>query len=68
MVVSAGAMVVAPRDIPHRFRNVGPGQGRFLLTIIPGRFANYFFEVAGVLDNRTALEALGAKYGVETLA
>jgi quercetin dioxygenase-like cupin family protein len=47
MAVSAGTMVVAPRDIPHTFRNVEPDEGQFLLTFIPGRFANYFIEADG---------------------
>ena len=68
MAVSAGAMVVAPRDIPHTFRNVGPDEGRFLLTFMPGRFANYFIEADGVPDNdRPAIKALFAKYDVEIL-
>jgi quercetin dioxygenase-like cupin family protein len=68
MAVSTGAMIVAPRDIPHSFRNVGPDQGRFLLTFIPGRFADAFIEAASVPENnRTAVEALFAKYEVEIL-
>ena len=65
---SAGAIVVAPGDIPHTFRNVGPDEGRFLLTFIPGRFANYFIEADGVPDNdRAAIKARFAKYEVEIL-
>jgi quercetin dioxygenase-like cupin family protein len=68
MAGSAGAMVVAPRDIPHTFRNVGPDEGQFLLTFIPGRFANYFIETDGEPDNdRAAIKALFAKYDVDIL-
>jgi quercetin dioxygenase-like cupin family protein len=68
MTVSAGAMVVAPRDIAHTFRNVGPDEGRFLLTFIPGRFANYFIEADGLPDNeRAAIKAVFANYDVEIL-
>jgi quercetin dioxygenase-like cupin family protein len=64
----AGAMAVCPRDVPHTFRNVGPGEGRLLLTVIPGRFADYFVEVDGVPDgDRAAVKALCAKYDVEIL-
>ncbi len=64
----AGALVVGPRDIRHTFRNVGPREGRLLLTVIPGRFANYFLEVDGVPDgDRAAIKALCAKYEVEIL-
>jgi quercetin dioxygenase-like cupin family protein len=68
MAVSVGVMVVAPRDIPHPFRNVGPHEGRFLLTFIPGRFANYFIEADGVPDNdRAAIKALFAKNDVDII-
>jgi quercetin dioxygenase-like cupin family protein len=63
-----GALVVGPRDIPHTFRNVGSTEGRLLLTVIPGRFANYFIEADGVPDNdRAAIRALCARYDVEIL-
>lgn len=64
----AGAIVVGPRDIPHTFRNVGSEDGRLLLTVIPGRFANYFIDVDGVADDdHAAIRALIAKYDVEIL-
>jgi quercetin dioxygenase-like cupin family protein len=64
----AGALVVGPRDIPHTFRNVGQDEGRLLLTVIPGRFANYFLEVDGVPDHdRAAIRALASRYEVEIL-
>jgi quercetin dioxygenase-like cupin family protein len=64
----AGAMAVCPRNIPHTFRNVGPTTGKLLLTVIPGRFADYFAEVDGVPDNdRAAIKTLCAKYDVEIL-
>jgi hypothetical protein len=47
---AAGAIVVGPRNIPHTFRNIGSQDARLLLTVIPGRFANYFIEVDGVDD------------------
>lgn len=65
---SAGALVVGPRDICHTFRNVGSSEGRLLLTVIPGRFANYFIEVDRVPDhNHAAIRALCAKYDVEIM-
>ena len=63
-----GAIVLGPRDIPHTFRNVGSKDGRLLLTVIPGRFANYFIEVDGMRDeDHAAIRALAAKYDVEIL-
>ncbi|MBY0526858.1 MAG: cupin domain-containing protein [Gemmataceae bacterium] len=63
-----GAMAVCPRDIPHTFRNVGDTDGRLLLTVIPGRFSNYFIEVDKVEDgDKDAIRRLCAKYEVEIL-
>jgi mannose-6-phosphate isomerase-like protein (cupin superfamily) len=63
-----GAMVVGPRNIPHTFRNVGSQDGHLLLTVIPGRFANYFIEVDGMDDGDLAkIKALLDKYEVELL-
>ena len=67
VTATAGAIVVGPRDIPHTFRNVGSQDARLLLTVIPGRFANYFIEVDGVEDGDHAAKALAAKYDVEIL-
>ncbi len=64
-----GTLLVGPRDIAHTFRNVGSVDGRLLLTIIPGRFGDYFLEADQVPDNDlAAIKALCAKYGVEILA
>ena len=64
----AGTMVVGPRDIPHTFKNVGSSTGKLLLTVIPGRFSNYFLDVDNVpAADRDTIRALCAKYGVELL-
>jgi quercetin dioxygenase-like cupin family protein len=63
---TAGATAACPRDIPHTFRNVGESEGRLLLTVIPGQFANYFIEVDAIRDQGyEATRALAAKFGVE---
>ena len=63
-----GALAVGPRDIPHTFRNVGPTPSKLLLTVIPGRFSNYFLEVDGLPDeDLDTIKALCAKYNVEDL-
>jgi quercetin dioxygenase-like cupin family protein len=63
-----GTMIVGPRDIPHTFRNVGAEEGRLLLTVIPGRFANYFLDVDGVPDwDLATIKSLCARYDVEVL-
>ena len=61
-------MAVGPRDIPHTFRNTGSNDGHLLLTLIPGRFANYFIDVDGMNDDDLAsIKAFIAKYDVEIL-
>ena len=63
-----GAIATCPRDIPHTFRNVGTTQGKMLLTVIPGRFSQYFAEVDKVNDgDKAAIIALCKKYDVEIL-
>lgn len=63
-----GTLAVGPRDIPHTFRNVGTTPGRLLLTVIPGRFSNYFSDVDSVPDRDLAkIRELCAKYDVEIL-
>jgi quercetin dioxygenase-like cupin family protein len=63
-----GAMVVGPRDIRHTFRNIGTSEAKLLLTVIPGRFSNYFIDVDGVADDdRATIRALCARYDVEIL-
>jgi quercetin dioxygenase-like cupin family protein len=65
---TAGSILVGPRDIPHTFRNTGPTPGKLLLTVIPGRFANYFRDVDGIPDhNQDQIQLLAASYGVEFL-
>lgn len=68
MSAPPGTTAVCPRDIPHTFRNVGSQTGKILLTVIPGRFADYFLEVDGVRDhNKETIRQLTAKYDVEIL-
>jgi quercetin dioxygenase-like cupin family protein len=64
----AGTSAVCPRDISHTFRNVGDGPGRLLLTILPGRFGNYFLDVDGLDDHDPeTVRRLTARYAVEIL-
>jgi quercetin dioxygenase-like cupin family protein len=63
-----GACATCPRDIPHTFRNVGNTPGKLLLTVIPGRFSEYFIEADNVTDGDIAeIKRLCAKYGVDIL-
>jgi mannose-6-phosphate isomerase-like protein (cupin superfamily) len=63
-----GTTATCPRNIPHTFRNVGPTPGKLLLTIIPGRFGDYFLEVDDIPDHdRETIRQLAAKFDVEFL-
>lgn len=63
-----GTLVAGPRDIPHTFRNVGTSPGKILLTVIPGRFSEYFIEVDDIPDRDLAtIKRLCAKYDCEIL-
>tara|TARA_Y100001933_G_scaffold236159_1_gene257876 strand:- start:1416 stop:1976 length:561 start_codon:yes stop_codon:yes gene_type:complete len=64
--LDAGSLFVGPRDIPHRFENVGDTPGRLLLTVYPGNFANFFREVAEIpTDDEQRMIDLLEKYDVE---
>lgn len=64
-----GTTAACPRDIPHTFRNVGPATGRLQVTVIPGRFAEYFFEMdREPVHDLATMSRVGAKYGLEILA
>ncbi len=61
-------VMIEPRLVPAARRNVGPTPGKLLLTVIPGRFSNYFVGVAGLPDkNIDTIKTLCAKYDVEVL-
>ena len=45
-----GAFLYIPRGRPHTFRNAGHGQGRIVGTFAPARFAEYFRELAEIID------------------
>ncbi|MGA5466424.1 cupin domain-containing protein [Mycobacterium sp. NPDC050041] len=45
-----GAFLYVPRGRPHTFRNAGHGTGRIVGTFAPARFAEYFRELAEIID------------------
>ena len=44
--IGPGAMVFAPRGIPHAQRRVVPGAGRLLIQTTPAGFDGFFRELA----------------------
>jgi mannose-6-phosphate isomerase-like protein (cupin superfamily) len=65
-----GDLVYKPRAVWHTFWNATDRPARLLEIISPAGFEQLFVEIAGLLetdpDNFEALEALGARYGVES--
>ena len=67
-VLGPGGFVYVPRETPHAFRNAGDAPGRIVGTLSAGSFAQYFRELAAVIDatgrapERAEWAALYAKY------
>lgn len=66
-----GAMLFAPKEVPHRFQNVGATPGRMVVTLVPGGFEQFFVEAhdlfaAGSPSEEDAI-ALGKRYDLEFL-
>ena len=49
-----GAFLYVPRGRPHTFRNAGHGMGRIVGTFAPARFADYFRELAEIIERTGA--------------
>jgi quercetin dioxygenase-like cupin family protein len=67
-----GALLHFPRYIPHGFRNIGPGPGVTLWTVIPGGNFEKFFEELGALPaggppDMAKVAAIFSSYGMEVL-
>lgn len=45
-----GAFLFVPRGRAHTFRNAGQGPGRIVGTFAPARFAEYFRELAEIIE------------------
>jgi mannose-6-phosphate isomerase-like protein (cupin superfamily) len=50
VVAEPGAFLYIPRGRPHTFRNAGHGLGRIVGTFAPARFAEYFRELAEIIE------------------
>jgi mannose-6-phosphate isomerase-like protein (cupin superfamily) len=50
----AGAFIYVPRGTPHGFFNSGAERGRIVGTFTPARFADYFRELADLMDGTGA--------------
>lgn len=57
--MSKGAFLFLPRGTPHTFRNAGDDLGCIVGTFNPGRFANYFRELAEIIERTGAAPDVG---------
>lgn len=71
-VAGPGTMVIAPRQIPHSFRNIGLTAGKLLVVISPGGFERFMQEFSELPANTPPemekLAAIGQKHGIKFLA
>jgi mannose-6-phosphate isomerase-like protein (cupin superfamily) len=54
VIAEPGAFLFVPRGRPHTFRNTGSRTGRIVGTFAPARFAEYFRELAEVIERTGA--------------
>lgn len=50
--VGPGEFLFARRDVLHHFKNVGPTDGRMLITLTPGGLEGFFAEIGTRLQGR----------------
>ena len=66
-----GAVVFAPRRVPHAHRRLVPRAGRFLTMISPAGFAGFFRELSAAETaggaSPEAYESVSKKYGITWL-
>lgn len=64
-----GDFVFVPRDVPHRFRNIGSAAGTMLLTLEPGGLEVFFAELAAFEGppDPALVAPIFEKYGLELL-
>ena len=64
-----GAFLIAPRNVPHHFRNVGLETGRLLVIVKPAGFERFIEEFARLPRDRAVdaelLQEIAQRYGVE---
>jgi mannose-6-phosphate isomerase-like protein (cupin superfamily) len=69
--VGPGAVVFAPRGVPHSHRRVVPRTGRFLTLVSPAGLEGFFRELSEAERNGTlgsdAYDRASARYGITWL-
>ena len=68
---SPGSFLIAPRGVPHTFKNVGNAPGKFLVVCQPAGFDEFALEFAKLPVDQppdpAKLAEIGAQYGIEFL-
>ncbi len=71
LTAGVGALVFAPRGVPHAQRRVVPGEGRLLVLTSPGGLEGFFRELAAAEEAGTlgpsAYAEASARYGITWL-
>lgn len=65
-VAKPGDVVFAPRRVPHRWTNVGPGAAKALLVVTPSGIEEMFAELARLPPHPdfATVAAIAGRYGV----
>jgi quercetin dioxygenase-like cupin family protein len=68
-IAQKGAMIFAPRGIPHMYRYLGKTPGRLMCVITPAGFEGFFEEIGSLSPEQQQdiprVIELGRKYGLE---
>ena len=68
VIANAGDWVHLPRQIPHRFRNIGTEPGETMNLLIPGGLEQFFVEIDRFPKNqpldRRQLAEIASRYGL----
>ncbi len=68
LAAGPGAVVFAPRRVPHSHRRVVPRTGRFLTLVSPAGFEGFFRELAAAGEpGPDDYARVSAKYGITWL-
>lgn len=72
ILASTGSYLWAPRDVPHRFINLGPTPGKLLIMIRPAGFEAFIEEFSRLPPDGppdfAAMTAIAQRHGLEFLA
>jgi uncharacterized cupin superfamily protein len=68
----AGAVIFAPKGIPHTFRNAGSGPSQHLVVGLPSGFEEFYARCSEVFSengppDRQRLASIAAEYGYQFL-